>query len=265
MQQIFNFLRNSKYLFLFLLLQLVALFLIGQKNYYHKNKFIHNTSSFFSFFAEKSNNLDKYMKLDEINEQLLQENSQLKKKLQAYKRVKLTTAVKPDFNFIPAEVIINNYLQQHNYITINSGLNDGVSQGMAVVSDKGIIGVVAAVSSDYAQVLTVLHRDFKVNAALKKNLHFGVLQWDGVHYNKVQLLDIPRLADVKKGDTIVTGGSTVVFPKGIDIGVVDKIAIKPGDNYYNISVSLFQDMSNLNYVYVVVNPDKEAIEKLLKN
>jgi rod shape-determining protein MreC len=245
-------------------LQLVALFLIGQKNHYHKNKFIHNTSSFFGFFAEKSNNLNKYLKLDEINEQLLLENSQLKKKIQAYKGLKLITT-KPDFNFIPAEVIINNYLQQHNYITINSGLNDGVSQGMAVVSDKGIIGVVAAVSSDYAQVLTVLHRDFKVNAALKKNLHFGVLQWDGAHYNKVQLLDVPRLVDVKKGDTIVTGGSTVVFPKGLDVGVVDEIIIKPGDNYYNISVILFQDMSNLNYVYVVANPDKDAIEKLLNN
>jgi rod shape-determining protein MreC len=43
----------------------------------------------------------------------------------------------------------------------------------------------------------------QINAKIKKSNHFGSLVWNGKK-GFVQLIDVPRLASVRKGDTIVT-------------------------------------------------------------
>lgn len=265
MQQIISFLRRSKYFFWFLLLQLIAFFLIGQKNYYHRNVFLHNSNEITGFIAKKASKMHDYFQLDSINDALLIENSSLRNELEHYKNSSSPRVEDTNFNYISAAVVINNYRLQQNFITIDKGAKDGISKEMAVVSDKGIVGQVIAVSAHYAQVISVLHLDFRVNAAIKKNNHFGILKWDGVSFKTMQLLDIPRLAKVAKGDTIVTGGNSKIFPKGSPIGIVDKIGVESGDNYYSIDVNLFQDMSNLNFVYVVKNKTIDELNDLINN
>ena len=64
------------------------------------------------------------------------------------------------------------------------------------------------------------------------------------------------------GDTIETGGKSTIFPEAIPIGYISKIdeAQKSVDN--EIYVTLFNDMSNLKYVYIIKNHDKKEILKL---
>lgn len=78
----------------------------------------------------------------------------------------------------------------------------------------------------------------------------------------VQLIDIPRLASVKKGDTVVTGGRSTIFPENIPVGIIDKIYVDTETNYYTLNVRLFNDMTNLNHVYVITNKESEEINKL---
>ncbi|MFQ5446433.1 MAG: rod shape-determining protein MreC, partial [Saprospiraceae bacterium] len=78
------------------------------------------------------------------------------------------------------------------------------------------------------------------------------------------LEDIPKHAPVVKGDTIETSGYSAIFPEGIMLGVVDKVWMEPGSNYYNIEVRSSLDMSNLSYVYVINNlfrTEQEQIEQ----
>ena len=85
--------------------------------------------------------------------------------------------------------------------------------------------------------------------------------WNGVNYNVVQLSDIPRQAPLQIGDTIETGGKSTIFPEGILIGVITKI--NKGNTADNtVDVTLFNDMSNLGYVYVIKNLDKKEINSL---
>ena len=78
----------------------------------------------------------------------------------------------------------------------------------------------------------------------------------------MQLIDVPRLASVRRGDTIVTGGQSVIFPENIGIGTIDKIYIDNETNYYTINVRLFNDMTNLGHVYVIKSKDREEIINL---
>jgi rod shape-determining protein MreC len=67
-------------------------------------------------------------------------------------------------------------------------------------------------------VISILNSNSQINAQLKKTFHFGSLVWDGKDPNIVQLIDVPRQAPVQIGDTIVTGGRSLIFPQGLPIG-----------------------------------------------
>jgi len=88
--------------------------------------------------------------------------------------------------------------------------------------------------------------------------------WNGVDYNILQLLDIPRQAIIKSGDTIVTGGMSTIFPAGIPIGKV--IDTEEGGSIKRIiNIQLFNDMSNLKNIYVIKDFDKHEIMNLENN
>ena len=131
---------------------------------------------------------------------------------------------------------------------------------MAVINSKGIIGITENTSSNYTRVQSILNSNSKINARLKNSNHFGSLEWDGKAYNSIQLHDVPRQANIKVGDTIITGGKSTIFPEGILIGVIKDIDTKNNKNLINIQ--LFNDMSNLRNVYIVTNLDKTEINAL---
>jgi rod shape-determining protein MreC len=69
---------------------------------------------------------------------------------------------------------------------------------------------------------------------------------------------------VRKGDTIVTGAQSTIFPENIGIGTIDKIYIDNETNFYTIDVKLFNDMTSLGHVYIIKNRDREEIINLEK-
>ena len=71
-----------------------------------------------------------------------------------------------------------------------------------------------------------LNNSSKINVRLKNSNHFGSLIWNGDDYAYVQITDFPRQAKLKKGDTIITGGKSAIFPEGINIGTIQEIIVK---------------------------------------
>ena len=139
---------------------------------------------------------------------------------------------------------------------------------MGVINSAGIVGIVDKTSENYATIVSILNRNSQINAKIKKTNHFGSLIWDGKSTGFVQLIDVPRLAAIRKGDTIVTGGQSVIFPENINIGTIDKIYIDNQTNYYTLNVKLFNDMTNLGHVYIIKSKNREEIinlEKQTKN
>ena len=73
---------------------------------------------------------------------------------------------------------------------------------------------------------------------------------------------MPKIANIKIGDTIVTGGMSTIFPENINIGVVFKLDSLSAGNYYKIKVKLTNDMTSLRNVYVINNTHKKEIERI---
>ena len=165
-------------------------------------------------------------------------------------------------NTIIAKVIKNSYNVKENYLTLNAGAKAGIKPDMGVVNSLGIVGIVEHTSNNYATVISILNIKSEINARIKKSNHFGTLRWDGKSTGFVQLIDVPRLANVRKGDTIVTGNESVTFPPNVNIGVIDKVYTDKETNYFTLNVRLFNDMTNLGHVYVIENYERKEIEAI---
>ena len=133
---------------------------------------------------------------------------------------------------------------------------------MGVINSAGIVGIVENTSKNYATIISLLNVNIKINAKIKKSNHFGTLSWNGKSTGFAQLTDVPRLASVRKGDTIVTGAESRVFPENIGIGTIENVYTDEDTNYYTLNIKLFNDMTNLGHVYIIKQKDAEEIENL---
>lgn len=267
MQQIFNFILKNSNRLLFLLLLAISFSLTIQSHSFHKSKVISSANFFTGGIYEKINNIDEYFGLRTQNEELAQENARLKSilfnqqdttklpQIDSIKGIKKTS-------IIVAKVTRNTYSTLENFITINKGSALGIKPNMGVINSAGIVGIIDKTSKNYATIISVLNINSKINAKIKKSNHFGSLVWNGKSTGFAQLIDVPRLAGVRKGDTIVTGGQSIIFPENIGIGTIDKVYIDNETNYYTLDIKLFNDMTNLGHVYVIKQKDAEEVHNL---
>jgi rod shape-determining protein MreC len=267
MQQIFNFILKNSNRLLFLLLLVISLSLTIQSHSYHKSKIISSANFFTGGIYEKINNVDEYFNLRSQNEELARENARLKSLLFNQKdttklpQIDTIKGVKKT-DIIVSKVIRNSYSVHENYLTINNGSASGIKPNMGVINSAGIVGIIENTSKNYATIISILNVKSQINAKIKKSNHFGSLVWNGKSTGFVQLIDVPRLAGVRKGDTIVTGGQSIIFPENIGIGTIEKVYIDDVTNYYTLDIKLFNDMTNLGHVYIIKNKDAEEISDL---
>ncbi len=253
---------------LFAVLFIVSILLTIQTHNYHNDKFISSANAVTGSIFKFKNNLTDYLSLGIANEKLLEENLLLRQQLEKYTDLfpipAIDTTVLPKFEYFSATVINNNYSKSKNQITLDKGLVDSLKTDMGVVSTNGLVGIVSDISKNYATVQSILNTKSRINAKLKNSNHFGTLIWNTKDPNIVQLIDIPRLAKIEKGDTITTGGRSTIFPEGILIGSVIDFQSDKDENYYYVNVKLFNDMTSLQYVYLIKNNEADEILNLEK-
>lgn len=268
MQQILNFLIRNKNNILFLLLLSVSLFLTIQSHSYQKSKFISSANFLSGGIYSWTSNINAYFNLEEYNLRLLEENQRLRTRLASYKdsleveNFSDTSSFDAPYIFRASEVINNNYARIDNYLTIKNGSRSGIERDMGVVTSKGIVGIVENVSPNYSTVISILNSNSRINAQLKQSNHFGTMIWNGKDPNVVQLIDVPAIAPVSVGDTIITGGRSLIFPKGLPIGSVEDFKLDQSESYYTIDIRLFNDMTNIGYVYIIENTAQAEIKNL---
>jgi rod shape-determining protein MreC len=223
------------------------------------------------YFSRKQNNLAQYLSLKDINNQLANENANLKNEIERLIHEVPTTSVqvkdsvnKQSYSYITAKVLNNSVNKQYNYITIDKGLLDSIKPDMAVISPNGVVGIVESVSDHYALIISLLNRNLKVSAKIKKNNYFGSFEWSGEYYRLGYLNDIPQHVNLAVGDTVVTSGFSDIFPSGVLLGCIADYKLK-GGTFFNIDLTLTTDFKNLSFVYVVTNFKKDEQLKLESN
>ena len=264
MRRIIYLIKKFRYFLLFIILEILAFIIIIQDHSYHQSKFVNSANFFTGGLYNKANSINEFFHLRKDNQLLSEENARLKNLLEKRENTYAidsftvidTSQYFQKYDYSVAKIINNNYTKRNNFITLNKGAKHGLTPDLGVVNSKGIIGVIKNVSTNYATVLSILNSNSNINVRLKNSNHFGTLVWDGKDYNITQVIDIPRQAVVKAGDTIVTGGKSAIFPEGIEVGVVKDF--KYAQNKYQIiNILLFNDMSAIGEVQIVKNLHKD--------
>ncbi|WP_124979479.1 rod shape-determining protein MreC [Nonlabens xiamenensis] len=264
MQQILNFLIKYRNLLLYLFLLVIALVFTVQSHNYHRNTFIHSTGRITGSFMDTRSGIYDYFDLQDQNQRLSEENARLRMRLlelaDSLPGPEQTTYFSDSLPYTiqPARVIKNDYYKTDNYITIDIGMEQGVEPDMGVIAPTGIVGIVDIASDRYARVISILNSQMSLNAQIKGTSTIGSLKWEGKDPYVMSLQDVPRLAQVKKGDTIITGRQSTTFPPDILIGTVKDARLVENGSRYQIDVALFNDMTDLGYVSVIKNRDKAA-------
>ncbi len=216
-------------------------------------------------------NTQEYFSLKQENYKLANENVLLRNLLKSNyiiaptkDFVKRDTLYKQQYQFVAAKVVNASVNLRSNYLTINVGSGNGITRDMAVFNSEGIVGIVKDVSSNFASVMSVLHKDTKVNCQLRKDGSYGPLIWDGADYRYCLLTDIPTHAKIKVGDTVETSELSGIFPEGLMAGTIESYERRQNEPFYTAKIKLSADLKKLNYVYVIKNRfklEKDSLEK----
>jgi rod shape-determining protein MreC len=147
-----------------------------------------------------------------------------------------------------AEAVMLDLSGRFKSIIVDRGSNAGIDVDDAVVNANGLIGRVVLTTKDMAKVQLVTDSNSSVGVLIERTRRQGVLRGDGS--GGTQLYDIPSLADVLPGDTILTAGIDGIYPKGIPVGLITK-AEKGQDLFKTIVVKPAVDFGSIEEVIVL--------------
>ena len=266
MRNVFLFIRRHFNFLFFLVLQIISLSFLFRYNKLHEAVFMNASTEITGRINEKYNTIEYYFQLKKTNESLVKENLRLHQLLKdnfeapdSAKRL-IHDLVRIDsgkallkYNILEAKVVSSTSSSQTNYLTIHRGFAQQVRPNMGVIGPQGIVGTVLNVSENFATVMSLLHRQFRVVVKLKNGGERGAIEWDGLSPLFVTLKDIPKSAKVAVGDTILTSQTSSLFPANIMVGTVYEIVAGNTSNFYTLKVRPATNFFNIEYVYVIDN------------
>lgn len=286
MLRLISFLSNYRNALLFVLLEGIALFLITHANDRQRHLLGDALFEMSAGLQDVTLGVTDYFTLAEANNRLKQNNSELqqeveflRQKIAAYQGQEAIDSIHPElltptgkidtFVYISALVIKNSTHRSYNRITLNKGANHGIEEGMGVVSPQGIVGRIIRVSDDYALVQSALNVSFELMVTAMEPGKtepigtVGFFAWDGKSVNRAKLTYIPETVPLEIGYSVVTSGSSTIFPPGFKVGEVTSLGNgKATDGFYDAELTLTTDFSQIHNVYVLSAPHKPTLDSL---
>lgn len=255
--------RNLIHAAAFILMEVAALAMIFYNAELQRSWMARGINSFNAVVWGAVENIGRYTQLREENKLLAEQNHYLMTQLESQRRLdphRRLSDTLGHWQFLPAEIIKHQFKGQHSYFLLNRGENDGVQVGSGVVTAKGVIGVVDAVSSHYAYVRSFFNAGMTVSARVDSTGVVAPLVWEGLSFRRATLRSIPHHIPVAEGSILYSSSFSGVYPSDIPLGVCGPSSIS-SDGTQNVVVELYEDPALLRYVTIVRAIHSDEIEK----
>ncbi len=244
---------------LFLIFQLICLFLIINYNKTQNDIWVNSVNVFSGSINEKIQNFSNYTHLKELNDSLQQENARLHAEAINYRNFREANLFNTfqgdsslmEYNLVPVNLCSKTTHLRNNYFTLCQGKNDGLRKRMGIITEKGVVGIITNCTERFCKSIYVINSQSRINAQIKTKEYEGRVQWESSDQRELTMYSIPKFANVEIGDTIETSGRSTVFPEGIPIGIVSDIEILEGQSEYRIDVRMFEDLSRIENAYAI--------------
>lgn len=179
--------------------------------------------------------------LDEVEK----ENLRLKQLLQFGKEIPRKKVL--------AQVVSWDSSNEFKVLRINKGSNDGLKKMSPVITMTGLVGYVYRLTDNYADILTILDQNNRVDAIISRTRSHGIVE-GGAGF-KCRLKYVIRTEQIEIGDEIITAGLGNIYPKGIKIGSISKINKEDYGITQGVDINPAVDFHKLEEVVVLVEGD----------
>jgi rod shape-determining protein MreC len=158
------------------------------------------------------------------------------------------------YQTLPAQVIGTSGSRQSHVIYIDRGALDGLAPDMAVITGDGIVGKVRDVFPHTAQVLMINDQTSGAGVILETTRIRGILR--GNAGGQPQVINIIADQRIQPGEHVLTAGGDQIFPRGLPVGVVEKVQQDPErGSFINVIVKPAADLQHRDEVLVVTSLD----------
>ena len=148
----------------------------------------------------------------------------------------------------PATVIGHDPSNLVQSLLLNQGTADGVRQGQAVVTARGLVGRITEAGLNWSKVLLLTDSTSQVNGLLQSSRATGIIAG---RQGKLYLRYVPQGEEITPNDIVVTSGLGGYLPKGLIIGQVQNVQKRDVDMFQEAEIRSFVDFSRLELVIVL--------------
>ena len=219
-----------------------------------------NSLDTFSFLYQPFNWLDNQLFLNKKLEVLSSENLRLSLENQVLKvheteniryREFLNFKKRENIDFIGADVISKGIIANMSSLLINRGLDDGIVKNLPVLSSKGVIGKITAVSKSSSEVQLISDVNFRLSVKIAPDEVEGIMRWIGG--DLCEIAELKKISDIEIGDIVLTSNLSIYFPPNLPVGEVVSIFEKSDSSNRVVTMKLFSDLSTLNQLFVLLD------------
>ena len=201
--------------------------------------------------------------LQEENKELKQKNSELEQKLRELEIIKSENETLKeyvnlkdkytDYQTIPGYVINKDISNYSSIVVINLGSKDGIKENMPVIAEEGLVGHVISVTENTAKVQTIIDSASTISCNISSSNDNLIARGTLTEDSTLKATYIPTEATILEGDKIETSGIGGIYPKGIYVGIVQKVISTKNitDRYAMIKTAV--DFNKLDTVLVITN------------
>lgn len=158
------------------------------------------------------------------------------------------------YKTLPAQVIGSSGTDQSRVFYIDKGRDQGIDRDMAVITPDGIVGKIRDVFPHSAQVLAINDQTSGAGVIMESTRIRGILR--GNPAGQPQIEDVIRDQRIKQGEKVLTAGGDEIFPRGLPVGVVDKVVNDPErDGFVQVVLKPAAHLDQLDEVLVITSTE----------
>ena len=162
------------------------------------------------------------------------------------------------FTLIPVRVIARDPSPVFKSIVVSAGKNDSVLPFMPVVSRQGVVGKIVQVLPNLSLVQLIRDPLNHVSIMSQRNRTVSILETE----NGIEFFSHYRVhEDILRGDTIITTGLGGIYPKGLPVGIIEKITFGRDPLFKRATIKLSLDIEHLEELFIVKLPPQWAAFK----
>lgn len=160
-------------------------------------------------------------------------------------------------DLLVAEVIGRSPSNWESTIIVNKGQAHGVTSGMAVVTQAGVVGTIINSSRHTSTVLLIVDAQSATGGLVQSTGDLVLVEGGQMGQRTLLAKPLSRDTVVEVGDVIVTSGLSRIYPKNLPIGEVVAVEPRQYDLSFAAIVEPFVDFTRLEYVLIVM-PQEES-------